>query len=139
MNESEEPDPYRWVGLESATAHAIREIDAEHTIIASVAHYDSLGDLLVTEPIDDTNVIYTFYEPYPFTHQGATWGSIEWNYFKDIPYPATSSQITERMKNVSGDSARYQRICMERMAGTNRRSASALRLPLRGGASVMFR
>ncbi len=110
MNESEEQDSYRWVGLESAAAHAIREIDTKHTIIASGAHYDSLGDLLTTETIDDPNVIYTFhfYEPYPFTHQGATWGSTDWNYFKDIPYPATSSQIAERMKDVPGDDARYQ-------------------------------
>ncbi|MGA7158434.1 MAG: cellulase family glycosylhydrolase [Acidobacteriaceae bacterium] len=110
MNESEEQDPYRWVGVESSAIHAIREIDTKHTIIASGAHYDSLGDLLETEPIDDANVIYTFhfYEPYPFTHQGATWGSTEWNYFKDIPYPATPSQIAERMKAVPTDFARYQ-------------------------------
>jgi endoglucanase len=110
MNESEEQDPYRWVGLESATVKAIRDIDQQHTIIASGAHYDSLGDLLTTETMDDPNIIYNFhfYEPYPFTHQGATWGSIEWNYFRDIPYPATSGQIAERIKNIPGDSARYQ-------------------------------
>lgn len=110
MNESEEQDPYRWEGLESATVHAIRQIDTQHTILASGAHYDSLGDLLAIEPIDDANVIYTFhfYEPYPFTHQGATWGSFEWNYYKDIPYPATSAQIADRMKDVPGDLARYE-------------------------------
>lgn len=110
MNESEEQDPYRWAGLESATVHAIRQIDTTHTIIASGAHYDSIGDLLTTQLIDDPNVIYNFhfYEPYPFTHQGATWGSFEWNYFKDIPYPATPSQLTERMKDIPDDNARYQ-------------------------------
>jgi len=110
MNESEEQDSYRWAGLESATVRAIRQVDTKHTILASGAHYDSIGDLLTTEPIDDPNIIYTFhfYEPYAFTHQGATWGSIEWNYFKDIPYPATPSQIADRMKNIPGDFARYQ-------------------------------
>ncbi len=109
MNESEEQDPYRWIGVESATVRAIREIDKTHTILASGANYDSLGDLLMTEPIDDPNVIYTFhfYEPYQFTHQGASWGSVEWNDYKDIPYPATASQIAERMKEVPGDVARY--------------------------------
>jgi endoglucanase len=110
MNESEEQDPYRWIGIESAVIKAIHQIDPHHTIIASGAHYDSLDDLLSTETIDDPNVIYTFhfYEPYPFTHQGATWGSFEWNYFKDIPYPATPDQIAERMKNIPTDVARYQ-------------------------------
>jgi len=110
MNESEEQDPYRWVGLESATAKAIRDIDAEHTILASGAHYDSLGDLLATQTIDDPNVIYTFhfYEPYAFTHQGASWGSVEWNYFRDIPYPATPGEIADRIKSIPDNSARYQ-------------------------------
>ena len=110
MNESEEQDPYRWIGLEAATVHAIREIDSRHTIIASGAHYDSLGDLLATETLSDPDILYTFhfYEPYPFTHQGATWGSVEWNYYKDIPYPADSSQIAEHLKNIPDDSARYQ-------------------------------
>ena len=110
MNESEEQDSYRWVGLESATVKAIRNIDAQHTIIASGAHYDSLGDLLTTQTIDDPNIIcsFHFYEPYAFTHQGASWGSVEWNYFSDVPYPATSSQIADRLKNIPDDSARYQ-------------------------------
>jgi aryl-phospho-beta-D-glucosidase BglC (GH1 family) len=110
MNESEEQDPYRWIGLQSATVKAIRDIDAHHTIIASGAHYDSLGDLLATQTIDDPNVIYTFhfYEPYAFTHQGASWGSVEWNYFNDIPYPATSSEITDLIKSIPDNSARYQ-------------------------------
>ncbi len=110
MNESEEQDPYRWVGIEGATVAAIRQIDTQHTIIASGAHYDSLGDLLTTQTIDDPNIIYNFhfYEPYAFTHQGATWGSFEWNYFKDIPYPATSSELADRMKDIPNDYARYQ-------------------------------
>jgi endoglucanase len=110
MNESEEQDSYRWIGLQSATVAAIRRTDQKHTILASGAHYDSLGDLLAMEPLNDDNVIYTFhfYEPYPFTHQGASWGSIEWNYFRNIPYPATPEQIAELAKSVPGDAARYQ-------------------------------
>jgi endoglucanase len=110
MNESEVQDPYRWIGIESAVDAAIRKIDTQHTILASGAHYDSLDDLLATQPLNDTNVIYTFhfYEPYQFTHQGATWGSPEWVYYKNIPFPATSEQLDAAMKTVPGDLARYQ-------------------------------
>ena len=111
MNESEMQDTYRWIGLQSATVDAIRRIDGgRHTILASGAHYDSLDDVLATQPLADGNVIYTFhfYEPYQFTHQGASWGSIEWNFYKDIPYPATPEQIAERSKDVPGDLARYR-------------------------------
>jgi endoglucanase len=109
MNEPEVQDPYRWIGLQNAAIAAIRKTDRKHTIIATAAHYSGLDDLLVVEPSPDTNVIYNFhfYEPYPFTHQGATWGSSEWPYFKNIPYPATVEQITEISKTIADDHARY--------------------------------
>ena len=110
MNESQTSDPYRWIGIQSQVTYAIRQIAPQHTVLASGAHYDSLPDLLETEPINDPNVIYTFhyYEPYPFTHQGAPWGSVEWNDYKNIPYPATPEQIAAIMPGVPGDNARYQ-------------------------------
>ncbi len=110
MNESESPDPYRWIGIQSEVVHAIRAIDRDRTIIASGAHYDSIPDLIETQPLPDANVIYTFhfYEPYPFTHQGAPWGSVEWNYYKDIPYPATPEAIAPILPSVPSGNARYQ-------------------------------
>jgi aryl-phospho-beta-D-glucosidase BglC (GH1 family) len=110
INESEIQDPYRWIGIESAAVTAIRRIDPDHTILASGAHYDSLDDLLVTEPLSDPNIIYTFhfYEPYQFTHQGATWGSPEWLYYKNIPFPATVSVLQPQLDSIPNDIARYQ-------------------------------
>jgi aryl-phospho-beta-D-glucosidase BglC (GH1 family) len=109
MNESEVQDPYRWIGLESAVVSAIRRADPIHTILASGAHYDSLDDLLVTQPLNDENVIYTFhfYEPYQFTHQGATWGSPEWLYFHNIPFPTTVAQLQPTLDAIPSDIARY--------------------------------
>ncbi|HEY4011412.1 MAG TPA: cellulase family glycosylhydrolase [Acidobacteriaceae bacterium] len=110
MNESEVQDPYRWIGLQSALVTAIRRVDPVHTILASGAHYDSLDDLLTTEPLSDANVIYTFhfYEPYQFTHQGATWGSPEWLFYKDIPFPATVAQLQPTLDAIPNDLARYK-------------------------------
>jgi endoglucanase len=110
MNESEVQDPYRWIGIESSVVTAIRHSDTTHTILASGAHYDSLDDLLTTQPLADENVIYTFhfYEPYQFTHQGATWGSPEWLYYKNIPFPATVDQLDSTLKSIPNDIARYQ-------------------------------
>jgi endoglucanase len=110
MNESEVQDHYRWIGIQSTVTQAIRRIAPQHTILASGAHYDSLPDLIETQPLPDANVIYTFhfYEPYQFTHQGAPWGSVEWNYYKNIPYPATPEQIAMLEGSIPGDNARYQ-------------------------------
>ena len=109
INEPEVPDPYRWMGIQARVVHAIRQIDAAHTIVATAANYSSLPDLLVLEPVRDANVIYTFhfYEPYPFTHQGASWGADDWIYYKNIPFPATPEALTTQMKRVPGDLARY--------------------------------
>ena len=110
MNESQTSDPYRWLGIQSQVAYAIRQIDPRHTLLASGAHYDSIPDLIETQPIDDPNTIYTFhfYEPYAFTHQGAPWGSIEWNDYKNIPYPATPEQVATINATLQGDNERYQ-------------------------------
>jgi len=99
MNEPEQPDPYRWQGIESVVASAIREVAPHHTIIAAGAHWSGLEDLLVLEPLADTNVIYTFhdYEPFAFTHQGATWTSPEVRPLRAIPYPSSPDAVAEKM------------------------------------------
>lgn len=109
INEPEVPDPYRWMGIQARVDEAIRSVDTEHTIIATAANYGSLPDLLQLEPLRDPNVIYNFhfYEPYQFTHQGASWGASDWVYFKDIPYPATPETLVIQLKNVPNDPARY--------------------------------
>lgn len=109
MNEPEVTDPYRWMGIQARVDEAIRQIDGEHTIIATAANYSGLRDLLQLEPLRDANVIYNFhfYEPYQFTHQGASWGTDEWVYYKSIPYPATAETLAAQMKAIPGDLARY--------------------------------
>jgi endoglucanase len=126
INEPEVQDAYRWMGIQARLVETIRAVDRDHTIIATAANYSSLGDLLQLEPVRDTNVIYNFhfYEPYPFTHQGAPWGSSEWVYYKDIPYPATPETLAAQMKNVPGDLARYY-LYLYGAGGWNRESITA--------------
>ena len=123
INEPEVPDPYRWMGIQARVVEAIREIDQQHTIIATAANYGSLPDILQVEPVRDANVIYNFhfYEPYQFTHQGAAWGSPEWIYYKDIPYPASPEAIAAQLKNVPRDLARYN-LYLYAAVGWNRES-----------------
>src|SRR5690348_3816011 len=71
MNEPEMTDPYRWFGIESKLAIAIREGAPQHTIIATGARWSNDDELIFLEPLRDKNVIYNFhfYEPHIFTHQ----------------------------------------------------------------------
>jgi endoglucanase len=74
LNEPETRDPYRWYGVESKLAAAIRQGAPANTIIATGAKWDDDHDMLLLEPLRDPNVIYVFhfYDPHIFTHQGAT-------------------------------------------------------------------
>lgn len=91
LNEPEVTDPYRWYGVETKLATAIREGAPQHTIIAAGARWSDDDDLLFLEPLRDPNVIYNFhyYEPHIFTHQGATWGVNYWHYLHGLAYPST--------------------------------------------------
>src|SRR5271169_6292531 len=82
LNEPELRDRYRWYGIQTKLAAAIREGAPQHTIIAAGARYSANDELLFLDPLSDSNVIYNFhfYEPHVFTHQGATWGVNFWHF-----------------------------------------------------------
>ncbi len=77
MNEPEINDATRWNAIQASAVDAIRTVDKQHTLIATGNKYAGIDELLLVTPLHDANVIYTFhfYEPFPFTHQGATWSS----------------------------------------------------------------
>ena len=97
LNEPEMHDPYRWYGVETRLAAAIRQAAPDNTILAPGASWDDDNDLLFLEPLRDPNVIYVFhfYEPHIFTHQGATWGAFYWHWLNDLHYPSDPNNATE--------------------------------------------
>jgi len=97
LNEPEMHDPYRWYGVETKLAAAIRQAAPANTILAPGASWDDDNDLLFLEPLRDPNVIYVFhfYEPHIFTHQGATWGAFYWHWLKDLHYPSDPKNAAE--------------------------------------------
>ena len=97
LNEPEMHDPYRWYGVETKLAAAIRQAAPANTILAPGASWDNNSDLLFLEPLHDSNVIYVFhfYEPHIFTHQGATWGEFYWHWLKDLHYPSDPKNAAE--------------------------------------------
>jgi len=95
LNEPEFRDRYRWEGVQSRLAAAIREGAPAHTIIAAGANWSADNELRFMEPLHDTNIIYNFhfYDPHIFTHQGATWTTNFQHYLKDLPYPSTPDNV----------------------------------------------
>lgn len=91
INEPEVRDAPQWDRLQERVVKTIREVDTRHTLIACGSFFSGPDELVQVVPVHDGNTIYTFhwYEPFTFTHQGATWGSPEWTSFHNVPYPAT--------------------------------------------------
>lgn len=109
LNEPEVYDRYRWAGIQTRIAAAIRAAAPRNTIIATGPNYANLPDLLAFAPIADGNVIYTFhfYEPHEFTHQGATWGLSWWSYTHGIAYPPNDAAMQALLPQVPDLVDRY--------------------------------
>jgi endoglucanase len=95
LNEPEFRDRYRWEGVQSRLAMAIREGAPLHTIIVAGANWSADNELLFMEPLHDSNIIYNFhfYDPHIFTHQGATWTTNFNHYLAELPYPSTPENV----------------------------------------------
>jgi endoglucanase len=98
LNEPEFTDRYRWLGVQAKLAAAIREGAPAHTIIAAGARWSNDDELVFEEPLRDPNIIYNFhfYEPFLFTHQGATWSAYYWHWLRGLRYPS-SPESAERV------------------------------------------
>lgn len=99
LNEPEFNDAAAWANLEGQVVPVIRKAAPLHTIVATGAHYSGLRDLLTFQPVSDRNVIYTFhdYDPFAFTHQGATWTMSQVKPLSAIPYPSTPENIRAKL------------------------------------------
>jgi endoglucanase len=97
LNEPEFSDRYRWYGVETKLATAIREGAPQHTMIAAGARWSDDDDLVFLEPLRDPNVIYNFhfYSPHIFTHQGATWAAYFWYWVRGLRYPSSPESATK--------------------------------------------
>jgi endoglucanase len=95
LNEPEFHDRFRWEGVQTKVAVAIREGAPQHTIIVAGAYWSSENELLFFDPLRDSNIIYNFhfYDPHIFTHQGATWSTNYVHYLKELPYPSTPENV----------------------------------------------
>jgi aryl-phospho-beta-D-glucosidase BglC (GH1 family) len=109
MNEPEQPDAYRWLGIQARISESIRAAAPHHTIIATGAHWSSIDDLLFTYPIALSNVIYTFhdYEPFPFTHQGAGWTDPRVQPLREVPYPSTPDAVDANLGQATSLPGQY--------------------------------
>lgn len=94
----------KWHEIQKRVATKIRENAPRHTIVATGTDWGGIDGLLKLAPLDDKNVIYSFhfYEPFWFTHQGATWSDENVRAMKSLPYPSSPSACKNALENIEG-------------------------------------
>jgi endoglucanase len=105
LNEPHGISDTRWGEIQKLVIEAIRKIDKKHTIIAGGTNYNSLEKLFALPKYSDRNVIYTFhfYDPYLFTHQGASWGDPPvLTSLAQVPFPASRSRMPKIPQDLKG-------------------------------------
>ena len=109
INEPMVEDGYRWYGIQGKLIAAIRAGAPNHTIIAAGHRWSGLAEMLFLEPYADPNIIYNFhyYEPFAFTHQGATWAGPNLPFYKNVPYPSSPDAVKLLLDTIPDEPARY--------------------------------
>ena len=81
-----------WTLAAQEMIDSIRTVDSSHTILFGDVQWYDIDKLIKREPFADDNIIYVIhcYEPFVFTHQGASWG--ETATIRNIPFPYDSSK-----------------------------------------------
>jgi endoglucanase len=95
-NEPHDIKAEEWRAQADEIIKAVRQITPGHTLIVGFHDWNSRQALIDSKPFADPNIIYTFhyYDPFIFTHQGATWSSEGLADVKNVPFPpAKESKI----------------------------------------------
>ncbi|MGI8467396.1 MAG: glycoside hydrolase family 5 protein [Pyrinomonadaceae bacterium] len=103
-NEPHDIKPEDWREQAEAIIKTIRSVAPNHTLIVGFHDWNSRAALVESKPFDDKNIIYTFhyYDPFLFTHQGATWTSEGMADVRNVPFPYSKDKKIETPASAKG-------------------------------------
>lgn len=115
LNEPYAETPQDWNKIQLKLIPVIRSSAPNHTIVASSnlrvtnTHWNNVQALLKTQIVKDKNVVYNFhfYDPFVFTHQGATWGWNTLQFMKNVPYPSTPQAVASVVDEIRDSDAKW--------------------------------
>ena len=95
LNEPHGIEDNIWNQIQQDVINVIREVDQIHTIVAGPANWNSYNNLKNLSVYSDNNLIYTFhfYDPFVFTHQGASWASPSMVPLSGVPFPYDQARM----------------------------------------------
>ena len=97
LNEPHGISDMMWNQIQQQVIDAIRAVDQTHTIIVGPAGLNSYDNLQFMPEYEDDNLIYTFhfYDPFLFTHQGASWTDPSLELLAGVPFPYDAGDIPD--------------------------------------------
>jgi endoglucanase len=97
----------RWLALQERLLAAMRRGAPAHTLIATGPGWSTIDGLRRVVPVADPNVVYTFhfYDPMPFTHQGASWVSDPYPRLHGVPWAVDDAHCEAAAKAQTDASA----------------------------------
>jgi len=92
-----------WNTFNVRLASTIRKNAPEHTIMTSGANWGGIDGLRKLTLLEDPNVVYSFhcYDPFAFTHQGATWSGPDVKPLRKVPYPSSPEVVAPLLADLT--------------------------------------
>ncbi len=93
-NEPHDISAEAWRREASEIIKVVRKIAPKHTLIVGFHEWNGRKQMIESQPFEDSNIIYTFhyYDPFVFTHQGASWVGFGVQDLRNIPFPANGKE-----------------------------------------------
>jgi len=94
-----------WAVIQAKVVDSIRVYDIKHTIVVTGADWGGISGLLALKKLKDTNLIYSFhfYDPFLFTHQGASWASPSMADLAGVPFPYDAARMPACPASLKGE------------------------------------
>ncbi len=98
-----------WNKIQQNVIDAIRAQDTRHTIVVGGANWNSYRSLSGLPNYTDNNLLYTFhfYDPFIFTHQGASWVNPSMVPLADVPFPYDASKMPDLPESLKDSWVEY--------------------------------
>lgn len=93
-----------WGAMQQKAINAIRNVDADHFIIVGGSGWNTYTELNSLPFYTDNKLIYTFhfYDPFVFTHQGASWSTPSMETLANVPFPYNEASMPSTPPNLVG-------------------------------------
>ena len=104
MNEPNKISTAVWCKIQQTAIDAIRKFDTKHTIVIGPSSFNTYNELSQLPVYTDKNLLYTFhfYDPFLFTHQGATWVKPSMENLANVPFPFNAGQMPTLPPELNG-------------------------------------